>query len=112
MVSSDTPWLAALFLLSGAITFLTRLSFIGAEGRIRLPSWFRRWLPLVPVAALTALIAPDLVLVGGQVDLGFENPRLVAGMVAVAVAARWRNTLLTIGAGFAVFVGMRWLVPM
>lgn len=105
----DTLWLTALFLLSGAVTFFTRLSFIGAEGSLRLPEWFHRWLPLVPVAALTALIAPDLVLIGGQLDLGMGNPRLIAGLVAVAVAARWRNSLLTIGTGFAVFVGMRWL---
>lgn len=106
----DGPlWLATLFALSGAVTFMIRLSFIGTAGQLRLPSWFRRLLPLVPVAALTALIAPDLVIVGGQIDLGLANPRLIAGMVAIAVAAKWRNTLLTIGVGFAVFAGMRWL---
>jgi len=101
--------LAMLFVLSGAITFLTRFSFIGAEGRVGMPRWFRRWLPLVPVAALTALIAPDLVVVGGEVQLGPGNPRLVAGLVAIAVAARWRNTLVTIATGFGVFTLIRWV---
>jgi branched-subunit amino acid transport protein len=57
-------------------------------------------LPFVPIAALTALVAPELLLVQGDVMLGGGNPRLWAGLVAILVAAVWRNTMLTIGAGF------------
>ncbi len=85
----------------GLITFLTRLSFIAAEGRYQPPAWFRRMLPFVPVAALTALVAPDLLLADGRLALGLDNARLLAGIVAIGVAAIWRNTLLTIGVGFA-----------
>lgn len=91
-------WL--LMLVCGAITFAIRYSFIAAEGHYQPPSWFRRLLPFVPVAALTALTAPELLLVGGVLDLGSGNPRLWAGLAAIVVAALWRNTLLTIGAGF------------
>lgn len=84
----------------GALTFLIRLSFIAAEGRFSPPGWFRAMLPFVPVAALTALIAPDLVLVEGRLDL-LGNPRFLAGVVAVGVAFAWKNTTLTIVAGFA-----------
>lgn len=92
-------WLTLLAV--GVITFLTRLSFIATEGRYQPPAWFRRMLPFVPVAALTALVAPDLLLVDGRLALGLDNARLLAGMVAIVVAALWRNTLLTIAAGFA-----------
>ena len=85
----------------GLITFLTRLSFIAAEGRYQPPVWFRRMLPFVPVAALTALVAPDLLLADGHLALELDNARLLAGIVAIGVAAIWRNTLLTIGVGFA-----------
>lgn len=91
----------------GAVTFLIRYSFIGAEGRLGLPDGFRRLLPYVPVAALTALVTPDVFLVGGKFVAGVENPRLWAAVLAVVVAARWRNTLLTIGAGFAAFALLR-----
>jgi branched-subunit amino acid transport protein len=57
-------------------------------------------LPFVPIAALTALVAPELLLVQGDILLGSGNPRLWAGLVAIVVAAIWRNTLLTIGCGF------------
>lgn len=96
-----------LWIACGAATFLIRYSFIGAEGRFGLPDAFRRLLPYVPVAALTALVAPDVFLVGGRFVAGIDNPRLWAALVAVAVAARWRNTLLTIGAGFVVFAALR-----
>lgn len=102
MIGNDWS-LGALLLISGLITFAIRYSFIGVEGIVSLPSWFRRWLPLVPVAALTALIAPDVVVLDGQINLGISNPRLVGGIVAIAVAAIWRNTLLTITLGFVAF---------
>lgn len=89
------------FVGAGLLTFATRLSFIALAGRYRPPSWFVAILPFVPIAALTALVAPDLLLVAGQFDIGAGNPRFWAGLVAIAVAAWKRNVLLTIGCGFA-----------
>ena len=85
---------------SGLITFAIRLSFIAMAGRYQPPSWFVVLLPFVPIAALTALIAPDLLLVAGQLNIGFGNPRFWAGLVAIGVAAWRKNILLTIGCGF------------
>lgn len=92
---------------SGLLTFATRLSFIALAGRYQPPSWFVVLLPFVPIAALTALIAPDLLLVAGQLDVGFANPRFWAGLVAIAVAAWRKNILLTIGCGFAALWAMQ-----
>lgn len=92
-------WLV--FVGTGLITFATRFSFIALSGRYRPPSWFVAMLPLVPIAALTALVAPDLLLVAGRFDIGSGNPRFWAGLVAIAVAAWKKNVLLTIGCGFA-----------
>lgn len=89
-----------LMLSCGVITFCIRYSFIAAEGHYQPPSWFRRLLPFVPIAALTALTVPELLLMHGEIILGGGNPRLWAGLAAIIVAALWRNTLLTIGCGF------------
>lgn len=89
------------FVAAGLLTFATRFSFIALSGRYRPPSWFVAMLPFVPIAALTALVAPDLLLVAGHVEIGLSNPRFWAGLVAIVVAAWKKNVLLTIGCGFA-----------
>ena len=89
-----------LMLASGAITFAIRYSFIAAEGHYQPPAWFVRLLPFVPIAALTALTVPELVLLAGVAEFGGGNVRLWAGLVAIVVAAIWRNTVLTISCGF------------
>ena len=101
-----TLWLV--MIAGGLLTFLTRLSFIAAEGRFAVPRWFRAALPYVPVATLTAIIVPELARPGGPWDLSLRNSRLVAGAVAVIVAAVSRSVLLTIVVGFAAFVALRW----
>ena len=94
-------WIA--MIAAGLLTYFTRLSFIAAEGRLAVPAWFRAMLPFVPVATLTALVAPELARPGGAWDLSLRSPRLVAGAVAVLVAALSRSVLLTLIAGFAAF---------
>lgn len=101
--------LLVLWVACGLLTFAIRYSFIALEGRYRPPGWFIRGLPFVPIAALTALVAPELLLVAGRLDIGLANPRFWAGLIAIAVAARWKNTLLTIASGFAAFWLLRWL---
>ncbi|MHB1358357.1 MAG: AzlD domain-containing protein [Rhodocyclaceae bacterium] len=102
--------LILLWIVCGVLTFAIRYSFIALEGHYRPPGWFIRWLPFVPIAALTAITVPELLLVAGQFDVGTGNPRFWAGLVAIAVAARWKNTLLTIASGFVAFWLLNWLM--
>ena len=99
-------WLT--MLLAGLLTFLIRYSFIGAAGRMNPPEWFRRMLRFVPIAALTALIWPDLLLPSGELDISLSNPRLLAGLIAAMVAWRSQNIFLTIGLGMLALWGLQW----
>lgn len=101
-------WLP-LWIACGLLTFAIRYSFIALEGLYRPPGWFVRWLPFVPIAALTAITAPELLLNAGRLDPA--SPRLLAGLVAIAVAWRWKNTLLTIASGFVALGLLRLLLP-
>jgi branched-subunit amino acid transport protein len=87
----------------GALTFLTRLSFIALAGRWEAPPLFRSALHFVPVAVLTAIVVPELVMHTGTLDVSFTNPRLLAGLIAILVAWRTRNTVLTIVIGMVAF---------
>jgi branched chain amino acid efflux pump len=93
--------------VAGVLTFLTRLSFIALLGRFELPPLAARALRFVPPAVLSAIIFPELVLRGGELQLGWRNPRLLAGLAAALVAWRSRNVFLTIAAGMATLWGLQ-----
>ena len=92
-------WLT--ILLAGLMTFATRLSFIFLLDKIKVPDWFRRGLRFVPVAVLSAIILPELTSPTGTLDLSWHNSQLFAGIIAILVAWRTRNIILTILAGMA-----------
>ena len=90
-----------IIMVGGLLTFGMRLSFIYFFGRIEIPTTLRRSLRFVPPAVLSAIILPELLLPVGHLDFGLGNHRWLAGVIAVLVAWRTRNTLLTILAGMA-----------
>jgi len=87
------------FTLGGLLTFGMRYSFIYLLGRFEFPDTMRRALRYVPLAVLSAIVAPELMIRSGQIDLSLTNFRLIAGIVAVLVARKTKNTLLTILTG-------------
>jgi branched-subunit amino acid transport protein len=90
-------WLV--MLLGGLITFGMRFSLIYLFGRLHIPETMRRALHYVPPAVLSAIVFPELFLHEGTLRVSPDNPRLLAGLVAIAVAWFTKNTLLTIIAG-------------
>jgi branched-subunit amino acid transport protein len=94
-----TVWL----LVAGlAVTsFVPRGAFILFLAGLELPHPVQRALRFVPAAVFAALVVPDIAFAGGSLHLGFDNPKLVAAMVAGPVAWRTRSTLATIAAGMA-----------
>ena len=92
------------FVLGGLLTFAMRFSFIYLMGRVALPEYARRVLRFVPPAVLAAIIAPEVLLHSGRLDVSLGNTYLLAGTVAV-IAALWiRNTLITILIGMGVLL--------
>jgi branched-subunit amino acid transport protein len=83
------------------VTYLLRSAFLLMPPEVQTPPLLRRALRYVPAAVLTAIWAPELVLSGDAVDISIGNERLLAGLVAIAVAWRWRHTFATIVAGLA-----------
>ena len=100
-------WLV--ILAAGLLTYGTRLSFILLLERVEIPAWFRKSLRFVPTAVLSAIILPELALRGGRIDFSWQNPQLIAGSLAMLVAWRTRNVLLTIVAGMAALLLCQYL---
>ncbi len=97
-------------LLAGALTFLTRLSFIWLFERISVPRIVERALRFVPLSVLAVIIFQEVLIRDSSLELGLDNTRLLAGLVAVVVAWRTRSALLTIGAGMAALLALKALM--
>ena len=83
----------------GLVTFGIRLVPIVLLGRIEIPLIVQRALRFVPPAVLTAIVVPELLYRNDQIDVSLTNARLLAGLIAIVVAWRTKNALITIGAG-------------
>jgi branched-subunit amino acid transport protein len=95
-------WLVLLF--GGLITFAIRLSFIVLLERWQMPAIVQRALRFVPPAVLSAIIFPEILMQDGNLNLGFSNLRLIAGVLAVIVAWKTKNALITVGVGMTVLL--------
>ena len=100
-----------IMLAGGLLTFGTRLSFIFLLDRLTPPPWLYRGLRFVPVAVLTAIISPELLLHSGSFDFSLANYRLLAGLVAGIVAWKTRSAFLTILVGMAFLLALQALWP-
>ena len=99
-----------IIIVIGLITFAIRLSFILLFGVVDVPPLLRRALRFVPGAILSAIILPDLLLQDEKLSLSLGNERLLAGGIAILVAWRTKNVLLTIAVGMAAFWLFRQIV--
>jgi branched-subunit amino acid transport protein len=87
-----------LVVIVGALNYLSRLSFIAVFGRRRVPALLVRAFRYVPAAMLTALVLPMIVAVPGD-DWPRALPKIVAALVAGAVAFGTHSQLKTLAAG-------------
>ena len=98
-------------IIVGLLTLGIRLSFMVFMGKMRVSLTVQQALRFVPVAVLSALIAPALFFPSGSLDVSFSNIRLIAGILAILVAWRTKNVLLTIFTGMACLLILQMFVP-
>lgn len=114
MIDSDTHWLWAWLATVGlaVITVLTRAFFMLPQHEWPMPPWLRRGLKYAPLAALTAVIAPEIVMSDGQFITTWADARLPAVACATVYFMSRRNILGTIVVGMAVYlplhIGLSW----
>lgn len=93
------------------LTFLIKAGLFIAGERIAFPPLLRQALEYVPVAVLTAIVAPMVLAPGGGAPaFTWRNPQLVAAIATILICLATRRQLLTIVAGLAVFLGWQFLV--
>ena len=87
-----------LFVGAGVATYLLRVSFVAFAGR-GLPESMHQHLRLIAPATLASIVAAQL-FVDDQ-RLTWRPDWVIAGLVAAAVAYRWKSAALTMGTGVA-----------
>jgi branched-subunit amino acid transport protein len=98
-------WLVILAV--GGLNYLSRLSFIAFFANRGIPRLLARALKYVPAAMLTALVVPMILVVPAVEAAQGAGPRIVAAIVAVAVAYFTHSTLATLAAGMSALWGLR-----
>ncbi len=102
-------WL--MMIIIGICTYAIRLSFIILWGKFQIPPILQSALRFVPPAILSALILPDLLPQPLGIPGSILNPRLLAGLVAIIVAWRTKNVILTVVVGMLVLLLLQTVLP-
>ncbi len=92
------------------ITVVTRSFFLISDRELILPDWIKRGLRYAPLAALTAVLAPEIVMSHGHFIDTWKDARLFAVLAASAWFFWRRDILGTIVAGMAVLLPLKLLL--
>jgi branched-subunit amino acid transport protein len=88
-------------------TFLTRAALLLVGQRLKPSPRVEAALRFAPICALAALIAPEIVVRSGTVDLSLANPHLVAAVAAAGVFLWKRSMVWCIVVGLLVLTAFR-----
>ena len=106
---SDPGWIEGVVTMLGLafITVFTRGFFYLTEREIPFPDWLRQGLRYAPLAAMAAVVLPEIVMTQGHLIHTWQDARLF-GAAAGALWFWWRRGILgTIVVGMAVFLPLR-----
>ena len=111
MSGTDFPTLAAIVGMT-LVSVVTRSFFFMSRKPWRLPPWAEAGLRYAPVAALAAVVVPEVVMTEGHLIATLRDARLFAVAAGMAWYYARRGMLGTILAGMAVFlplhIGLGW----
>jgi branched-subunit amino acid transport protein len=101
------PWTLLTIVLLGVITVVTRSFFFISSKPWTLPGWAQRGLQYAPIAALAAVVVPEIVVSQGALVTTWQDARLFSA-VAGAAWFFWRKGVLgTIVVGMLVYLPLR-----
>ena len=97
-------WTVAVILGLSVVTVIARCFFFILDRDWTLPHWAQRGLQYAPIAALSAVVIPEVVMTQGHLVSTWQDARLFAAAAGAAAFFWKRNVLITIAAGMAVYL--------
>jgi branched-subunit amino acid transport protein len=108
---TDMWTLAVIAGLTG-VTVLTRSFFFFSSEEWALPDWAQRGLQYAPIAAMAAVVLPEVLMQQGEFLQTWMDARWMGAAVGAAVYFWRRDVLITILGGMAVYLplhlGLGW----
>lgn len=83
------------------VTYLPRLLPAWLLRGKNLPPFLAAWLRYIPAAVLAALLLPELLVEGGELNLAWNNLYLWAALPSALVAWKWKSLFGTVLTGMA-----------
>lgn len=109
-MSTTEIWLSLLGM--AALTVITRGFFLLPKRELPMPGWLREALRYAPLAALVAVVAPEVVMTDGVLISTWQEPRVFGALAGAVWFVRTRGILGTIVCGTAVMLllhlGLGW----
>ena len=112
-MNGQTDWhTVAIIVGLAAISVITRCCFFLTRKAASLPHWAQRGLQDAPIAALSAVVLPEVLMTQGHLLATWMDARLFGAATGTLVYFWRRDVLLTIVAGMAVYLplhlGLGW----
>lgn len=109
-MNSTDLWTLATIAGLACVTVVARSFFFISSRPWSLPHWAQRGLQYAPIAALAAVVVPEIVLTQGELISSLADARVFSAL-AGALAYYWRrNVLITIVVGMAVYLPLHLLL--
>jgi len=89
------------------ITLLCRAFFLLPDQDLPMPKWLREGLRYAPIAALAAVVAPELVMTQGHLVDTWRDARIFGALAGLAFYAWKRSLFGTIVCGTGVMLALR-----
>ena len=89
------------------VSVVTRAFFVIPDRELPIPGWLREALRYAPLAALVAVLLPEIAMTGDHLVDTWKDARLYATATGIAVFVTTRSLLGTILAGTAVLLVLR-----
>jgi branched-subunit amino acid transport protein len=104
LLNGTDMWTLLVIVGLAVVTVVSRSFFLISGKPWQLPHWAQRGLQYAPIAALSAVVVPEIVMSQGQLIGTWQDARLFAAAAGVAIYYAKRNVLLTILGGMAVYL--------
>lgn len=86
------------------VTYIPRMLPLVVLSKVNIPGLVLRWLKFIPVAVLSSLLAPELLLEKNTINISLDNTVLLAAFPTFLAAVYTRNLFFTVFAGMGSIV--------